>query len=156
MELIKGREININENENEEYNNKIRTLIEEILIAGLSIGILVFLLWYFLVNILNMELTLARGYIMALMIIIQNLHAFNCRSEKKSIISTSLKSNYIFLLSIIGSVLLGIAVIEIPNLSSLLKTQHIPLPALLAEIAMGCIIIMIMECYKKIKYRGKD
>ena len=133
-----------------------RTLIEEILIAGLSIGILVFLLWYFLVNILNMELTLARGYIMALMIIIQNLHAFNCRSEKKSIISTSLKSNYIFLLSIIGSVLLGIAVIEIPNLSSLLKTQHIPLPALLAEIAMGCIIIMIMECYKKIKYRGKD
>ena len=30
MELIKGREININENENEEYNNKIRTLIEEI------------------------------------------------------------------------------------------------------------------------------
>ena len=133
-----------------------RNMIEEIIIAGISIGLLVFYLWYFLVSHLNMELSLARGYVMALMIIIQNVHAFNCRSEKISVFKKSITTNKIFLISILGSLLLGVAVIEIPTLTILLKTQHIPTPALITLFFLGMIIILIMELYKKIKYQRKD
>ncbi len=133
-----------------------RNMIEEIIIAGISIGLLVFYLWYFLVSHLNMELSLARGYVMALMIIIQNVHAFNCRSEKISVFKKSITTNKIFLISILGSLLLGVAVIEIPTLTLLLKTQHIPTPALITLFFLGMIIILIMELYKKIKYQRKD
>ena len=99
-----------------------------------------------------MEVAVARGYVMALMIIIQNIHAFNCRSEKKSTFAISLKSNFIFLIGILGSMLLGLAVLEVDILSVFLKTSHIPLIDLGRLFGLGLIILIVMEIYKKIRY----
>ena len=46
------------------------TLIEEILLSGISIGLIVFFLWWYLLKVRGVELSLARSYIMALMIIL--------------------------------------------------------------------------------------
>lgn len=89
---------------------------------------------------------------MALMIIIQNIHAFNCRSEKKSTFSVSLTSNYIFLFGVLGSLILGVAVLEVDFLNVILKTSSIPYPHLIGLLCLGLVILVIMECYKKIKY----
>jgi len=131
------------------------TLIEEIVLSGFFIGFLVFSFWWYLLEVKVIELSLARSYIMALMIIIQNIHTFNCRSEKLSIFSISWKSNPIFILGIFGSLLLGLAVIEIDFLSSFLKTSHIPYQNFLGLFGLGFIILFIMESYKKIKYHTK-
>ena len=128
------------------------TLIEEILISGVSIGILVFFLWWYLLTIRCYDVTMARGYVMAFMIILQNIHTINCRSEKLSISSVSWRSNPIFVVGIIGSLLLGIAVIEIDFLNLFLKTNHVPFLDLVGLLGLGLIILLIMECYKKIKY----
>mgnify|MGYP003298723887 CR=1 FL=1 len=132
-----------------------RTLIEEILLSGLSIGFIVFTTWIYLLKGIGMEVATARAYIMALMIIIQNVHAFNCRSEKQSTFLISLKSNPIFTLGIIGSIILGLAVIEVPFLSTFLKTTHIPYNELGKLLLVGIIILLIMECYKSLRYREK-
>ena len=129
-----------------------KDLFKEIIISGVSIGFIVFGLWYYLLNIVHMETSLARGYIMALMIIIQNIHAFNCRSEKKSAFSVSLTSNYIFLFGVLGSLILGVAVLEVDFLNVILKTSSIPYPHLIGLLCLGLVILIIMECYKKIKY----
>ena len=129
-----------------------KDLFKEIIISGLSIGFIVFGLWYYLLNIVHMETSLARGYIMALMIIIQNIHAFNCRSEKKSTFSVPLTSNYIFLFGVLGSLILGVAVLEVDFLNVILKTSSIPYPHLIGLLCLGLVILVIMECYKKIKY----
>ena len=86
------------------------------------------------------------------MIIIQNIHAFNCRSEKKSAFSVSLTSNYIFLFGVLGSLILGVAVLEVDFLNVILKTSSIPYPHLIGLLCLGLVILIIMECYKKIKY----
>ena len=70
-----------------------KVLIDEILFSGIIIGSFVFGLWVYLIKIKNIDIQMARGYVMALMIILQNMHAFNCRSEKKSTLDISLKSN---------------------------------------------------------------
>ena len=132
-----------------------RNLIEEILISGLFIGLIVFGLWYYLLNYVHMEVNMARGYTMALMIIIQNIHAFNCRSEDKSSFKISLASNPIFVVGVIGSLILGIAVLEVNFLSMFLKTTHIPMLHLLELILFGFTILIVMEIYKKLKYRTK-
>ena len=106
-------------------------------------------------KVIDMDISIARGYCMALMIIIQNIHAFNCRSEKKSIFKMSLKSNKIFLIGVLGSLILGIAVIEIDFLNVFLKTNHIPYNHLLILLGIGFIIMIVMEIYKKIKYNNK-
>ena len=91
---------------------------------------------------------------MAFMIILQNIHTFNCRSEKKSVFRIPINSNIIFLIGIIGSLLLGVAVLEVKALSMFLKTTPIPMIDLLKLLGLGFIILFIMECYKIIKYRS--
>ena len=129
-----------------------RDLVEEIVISGVSIGLIVFALWFYLLKVVNMEVFNARGYVMALMIIIQNIHAFNCRSEKKSAFTVPLTSNLIFLFGVIGSLLLGVAVMEVDALSMFLKTTSIPIKDLFGLFFLGLIIFVVMECYKKIRY----
>ena len=129
-----------------------KELITEILISGITIGLIVFGLWYYLIKINGMETSLARGYVMALMIIIQNIHAFNCRSEKKSTFTIPAGSNPIFIVGVIGSVLLGLAVMEIPFLSVFLKTHSIPFVHLEILFLLGTIIFIVMELYKLFRY----
>lgn len=129
-----------------------RALVEEIVISGVSIGLIVFALWFYLLKVVNMEVFSARGYVMALMIIIQNIHAFNCRSEKKSAFTVPLTSNLIFLFGVVGSLILGVAVMEVDLLSVFLKTTSIPIKDLFGLFFLGLIIFVVMECYKKIRY----
>ena len=132
-----------------------KELYTEILVSGVSIGLIVFAVWFYLVEVKFMSVELARGYIMALMIIIQNIHAFNCRSERKSAFTVPISSNYIFLFGIVFSIILGLAVMEIAPLSVFLKTHSIPYNHLAILALIGSSIFVIMELYKKIKYRKK-
>ena len=129
-----------------------KELITEILISGLTIGLVVFGLWYYLIKIYGMETSLARGYVMALMIIIQNIHAFNCRSEKQSTFTIPVGSNPIFVAGVIGSILLGLAVMEIPVLSVFLKAHSIPIIHLEMLFLLGSVIFVVMELYKLLRY----
>lgn len=130
-------------------------LLEEIIISGVFIGLIVFGLWYYLLNVVHMEVGAARGYTMALMIIIQNIHAFNCRSEDKSSFTISIASNPIFAVGVLGSMILGVAVLEVDFLSMFLKTSHVPLIHLLELVLFGFTILVVMEIYKKVKYPNK-
>ena len=130
-----------------------KTLLNEILVSGISIGLIVFALWCYLLNYVHMDVATARGYTMALMIVIQNIHAFNCRSEDKSSFNIPLTSNPIFLVGVLGSMILGVAVLEVDFLSLFLKTSHVPGYHLLLLLVLGLSILIIMECYKKIKSR---
>jgi len=132
-----------------------KDLMEEILISGISIGLIVFGLWFYLIKIINMNVSIARGYIVVLMIIIQNIHAINCRSERNSALTIPVESNTTFIFSIIFSVIIGIAILEIDFLNSFLKTSFIPYNQLLLLFCLGMIIFVIMELYKEIKFHNK-
>ena len=114
------------------------------------IGGIVFAVWYYLLNNLEFDVNVARGYIMALMVFIQNIHVFNCRSENRSAFSVSLKSNYFIVLGVIGSVLLQVIVMESSILSEFLQTTSVPIIDLIRLIGVSIVILIIMEIYKYI------
>ena len=132
-----------------------RTLLEEVLVSGFFIGIIVFGVWYILINKLNLEVNVARGYIMVLMVFIQNIHVFNCRSETESAFTIPLWSNPFIVMTAFGSILLQIIVMEVPMLSNFLKTSPIPYRHMLLLISFAVIILIIMEVYKLIRYSKK-
>lgn len=132
-----------------------KELLAEILISGITIGLIVFALWVYLLKYLKMGTPLARVYVVALMIIIQNIHAFNCRSERKSAFTVPISSNYIFLFGVLGSILLGLAVLEIPGLNIFLKTTSLPYNHIAGLFCIGLIIFVVMELYKIIRYHKK-
>lgn len=128
-----------------------KDLASEVLISGLAIGIIVFLTWMYLLNKLHMPIDTARGYIMTLMVFMQNMHVLNCRSEKQSTFKVSLKTNPLIIFSILGAIFLQIIFSEIPYLSKFLQTTSIPIIHMLILFALSTIIIFIMEIYKAIK-----
>lgn len=130
-----------------------KSLFTEVAVAGTTIGLLVFILWYYLLKVVHMDTVTARGYVMMLMIFIQNVHVFNCRSEKQSIFSVSIKNNLFIVYGVVASILLGIMVMEVDFLSKLLQTTSIPIPDLLGLFALSLIIVIVLELYKKIRYR---
>lgn len=130
-------------------------LIKEIVISGLYIGIVIFIVWYFLLKYINMDVSTARGYIMALMVFMQNIHVLNCRSEKKSIFKMSLFKNPMIILSIGISIILQITVMEVDFLASLLNTHRIPNIDLIKIIFLALPIILVMEIFKFIRRSKK-
>ena len=129
-----------------------KTLFKSILFSGATTGLLVFTIWYYLIRVIGMDISMARGYTMALMVFIQNIHVFNCRSEKQSAFSIPVKSNVLILVAFISSIVLQIIVMEVPLLSQFLQTVSIPPIHLLYLFLLATIILFAMEIYKKINY----
>ena len=130
-----------------------KNLFQSILISGLLIGIIVFIVWYYLIKNVGMEVSQARGYIMALMVFIQNIHVFNCRSEKKSAFSVPLKTNKLIVVGVICSILLQVIVMEVPFLSRFLQTVSIPFIHLIYLFLLASTVLVVLEIYKSIKYK---
>ena len=133
-----------------------KSLFQGILVSGLTIGLVVFIVWYYLIKNIGMAESVARGYIMALMVFIQNIHVFNCRSEKKSAFSVPLKTNKLIVWGVIFSVLLQVIVMEVPLLSKFLKTSSIPVINLVYLFLIALIVLIVLEVYKKLKYKKVD
>ena len=125
-----------------------KELVKQIFLSGIFIGILVFAVWYVLINVLNMEVAHARGYVLALMVFIQNMHVLNCRSESKSVFENGFKQNKFVLFTIIGTIILQMIVMEVPVLSKFLQTYDVPNLHLVILFMLSLPIIFVMEMYK--------
>ncbi|MCQ2570815.1 MAG: HAD-IC family P-type ATPase [Candidatus Saccharibacteria bacterium] len=125
-----------------------KTLLHKILFsAGIITGV-IFALYYYLVRVAQLDIVTARTYTMCMMVFIQNIHAFNCRSEKQSVFRLSLFNNPVFFFGIVGTILLQLVVMEVPVFTQLLQTVSMP-PLLIAiYFVIALVILVAMEIYK--------
>lgn len=68
-----------------------------------------------------MDIETVRGYILMLMVFMQNIHVLNCRSEKLSVFKVSIKKNPFVIFSIVGAIVLQIIMMEVPVLATFYK-----------------------------------
>ena len=125
-----------------------KDLLEQICVFGLIIGLIIFIIWYILINYLNFEVSVARGYVMALMVFMQNIHVFNCLSEHKSAFSIPLKSNYLIVFGVLFSIVLQIIIMEVNVFSKFLQTVSIPIIDLIYLFGISMLILIFVELYK--------
>ena len=90
---------------------------------------------------------------MALMVFIQNIHVFNCRSESNSAFSVPIKANKLIVFAIVSSILLQVIVMEVPFMSNFLQTVSIPFGDLICLFVISLSVLLVMEIYKKIVKR---
>ena len=126
-----------------------RDLVIEVLVFALSIAFMIFMAWKYLMD-KNINILFARSNIMLIMVFIQNLHVLNCRSEKNSIFKTSLLSNPLIIITILGSILLQILIINVPMLSNFLKIANLPFNIIIESFAFSLLVIIVAEVYKLI------
>ena len=125
-----------------------KVLIKEMLLSGAVIGVIVFGAWYYLINVASMDVEHARGYIMALMVFVQNVHVLNCRSEHLSVFNKNLGKNILIPIAIVSAIILQIIVMEVPVLSRLLSTYAVPPVHMVYLFLIALPILLVMEVFK--------
>lgn len=132
-----------------------KELLREVLFAGLIMGAIVFAVWIYLINHLRVETTVARGYIMTLMVFLQNMHVINARSERQSFFKISFLSNPMVLFAIGSAIVLQFIVMEVSIFSHFFKTESIPLLEMFYLFLISTIVLWSVEIYKKFQKTSK-
>lgn len=131
-----------------------KLLLKEMFLSGFSIGIVVFIVWMYLIKFLSLDVVLARSYIVILMVFMQNIHTFNCRSEKKSTFKIPIRNNPFVVFSVIGAIILQFIILNIPFFSNILKIVKIPLSHIIILFILAIPILFVMEIFKYIQKKN--
>ena len=130
-----------------------KDLMLEVCILGISISMVIFLTWKTLIDN-KVNITTSRAIIMMLMVFIQNVNVFNCRSEKRTIFKESLIHNPLIIITVLSSIFLQILMSEISITAAFLKVTPLPLATIFKLLLLSLVIILIFEIYKLI-YRSR-
>lgn len=129
----------------EQIFNKI--MIERILVSALFMGIAAFTVFQSLLNS-GMEISNARNTTLLLMVLFENVHVFNCRSEVKSVFKTRFFSNPLLIIGTITAQLIHIAAMYLPGISSALKVSPVDLYHWLEMLVIAFSLLFVMEVHK--------
>jgi magnesium-transporting ATPase (P-type) len=134
-----------------------RQMISQTTVAGLVMTAIVMTLWITMLN-QGVDEVSGRSDLLLVMVLLQNFHLFNCRSETQSTFRIPLSGNYILLLGLLAAQGIHIAAMHIPLTQRLLETEPNPASEWLTYFGLASIILVVMEIYKWIirRRRGTD
>ena len=132
-----------------------RLMLRRIIVAGLYIGIVAFVLFYFLLEQGHSEES-ARNITLLLMVLFENVHVFNSRTEYNFLHKVGYKSSSMLIILVIFTQLLHIACMHIPFMQNVLSTQPVSFDIWLelAFIALGLVLIMEADKWFMLKKRS--
>jgi calcium-translocating P-type ATPase len=123
-------------------------MIKQTLISATVISLLAFGLWYHLLNHLHWEESIARNTVILLMVLLQNFHALNVRSETKSVFKIPLSNNYVLVIGILAAQGIHILSMQIPFMQNLLSLNPVPWQDWVRLFFTAFIIVAAMEVFK--------
>lgn len=124
----------------------------QIIVSGLFIAGILFTVWWHLIYNLNYNETHARSVVMMLMVLMQNFHVLNCRSETKSLFKMPIKDNYVLFAGMMLAQGIHISATYSP-LATTLHLEPITLLEWLKLVPTAGIILLVMEMFKWIWQR---
>lgn len=130
-----------------------RLMIEQTLVSGLTMGLIVFGTWHVLAQ-MDFTIEHKRTLTLMLMVLLQNMHVFNCRSERISAFKVPLKNNRFLILGVLGAQTLHLLSTQIPFMQSFLSTDTISLNEWIYLLPLALILIVVMELYKWIRAKS--
>ena len=123
-------------------------MIKQTLVSASVISLLAFGLWYHLINNLNYEESTARNLILLLMVLLQNFHALNARSETRSAFRIPLSNNYILIMGILAAQGIHILAMHIPFMQELLTLDPVSGGEWIRLFFTATLILVAMEIFK--------
>jgi magnesium-transporting ATPase (P-type) len=124
-----------------------RVMIERVIISALVIGAVAFFLFQLLLS-RGYSIDEARNGVLLLMVLFENIHVFNCRSETRSVFRQSLLSNRILLIGTLAAQGVHIAAMYTPWISEVLRIQPISVSHWFELLGMAVTVLVAMEFYK--------
>ena len=127
-----------------------RLMLERVVVSALIIGIVSFSIFYELLEI-GYTVEEARNSTLLLMVLFENIHVFNCRSETLSLFSVNPFKNRILVFGTISAQLLHICAMYIPGLNDVLGISPVSFLHWAQLLAAAFTILLVMELHKLIR-----
>jgi magnesium-transporting ATPase (P-type) len=137
----------------EKIFNKL--MIQHLLFSGLTMAVMCFGVWFYLTQIVLMEERSARNIVLLLMVLLQNIHVFNCRSETTSAFRIPLHKNYLVLGAVIMAQGIHIASMHIPFMQNLLQAEPVSAQVWAMCLALSLMLLIVVESFKFARRRFK-
>ncbi|MCG6937512.1 MAG: HAD-IC family P-type ATPase, partial [Gammaproteobacteria bacterium] len=127
-----------------------RLMIERVVISALVIGIVAFFVFYWLMNS-GFTMEEARNGTLLLMVLFENVHVFNCRSEYRSIFKHNPLRNPVLLVGTATAQLVHIAAMYTPWISDVLQIQPISPGHWIELLGLALTVLVVMELHKALR-----
>ncbi len=124
-----------------------RHIVEHVLVAGATMGVLAFAVYAFLMN-QGMAVEEARNLTLMLMVLFGNIHALSSRSESRSLFQVRFWSNPFLVLAVPLAQAVHIGAMYVPGLSDVLQLQPIALREWLILLGVALILLLVEEAHK--------
>lgn len=124
-------------------------MIKEALLSGITIGIIAFIVWSWL-NGEGYEENWARNLLLLLMVLFENFHVFNCRSEYRSVFRVPLRNNYFLVIGVVLMQGLHILAMHIPFMHDLLSISPVSFEDWLLSFVIASMVVIVMEIFKRV------
>jgi calcium-translocating P-type ATPase len=121
-------------------------MLRRIMVGGLYIGLVSFVLFYFLLQS-GESVESARNIILLLMVLFENVHVFNSRTEINYLHRIGYRSSISLIILVIFTQFLHIACMHIPFMQNVLSAQPVSFDTWLelAIIAIGLVVVMEVD-----------
>jgi magnesium-transporting ATPase (P-type) len=127
-----------------------RLMIERVLISALVIGTVAFLVFQWLLT-RGFTLDEARNGTLLLMVLFENVHVFNCRSEVRSVFQHNPLRNPILLIGTAVAQMVHIGAMYTPWISDVLRIQPVTPQHWLELLGLALTVLIVMELHKAIR-----
>ncbi|MEN8729041.1 MAG: cation transporting ATPase C-terminal domain-containing protein, partial [Desulfuromonadales bacterium] len=129
-----------------------RLMVTQTVISGLTMGALTFGIWAWLLA-QGTGVQEARNFVLLLMVMLQNVHVFNCRSERFSAFRVPLKRNPLLIGGVLIAQSLHILVMQWPFMQRVLGVAPVTFNTWLSLLALAGFLLVVMEIFKHLRQR---
>ena len=127
-----------------------RIMIERVLLSSLVIGVVAFLVFQYLYE-QGYGLDAARNGTLLLMVLFENIHVFNSRSETRSVFTHNPLRNHFLLFGTLAAQLIHIGAMYTPWISDVLHIQPVSLDYWLDMLLISITVLIVMEGHKLVR-----
>lgn len=130
-----------------------RLMIEEVLTSGMYMGAVAFVVFAVLTGPMGLDTGAARNLLLLLMVLFENVHAFNVRSETRSVFRIPLSANWLLVSAVLTAQGVHIASMFIPGWRDLLGIEPVTITTWAILVGMTLSLLLVVESYKHLRGR---
>ena len=130
-------------------------MVQQTIVSGLVMGLVAFAAWYWWLST-GVEEGQARNLLLLLMVFLENVHVFNCRSERRSAFKIPLRNNRILIFGVLAAQGIHLLSMYVPATQRALKVAPVSFQEWGALLLFASIILITMELFKVVKRQSAD
>ena len=130
-----------------------RLMVMQTVVSGLTMGALAFSTWAWLLA-QGMGVHEARNFVLLLMVLLENVHVFNCRSERVSAFRVPLRRNPLLIGGVLIAQSLHILIMQWPFMQRILGVAPVSLSAWFSLLGLAGFLLVAMEVFKYLRRRS--